>query len=237
MALTRSASGPRAVLLPGAGSDDEFVRAVFECPLRALGITLVAPGPGLPEDLVAALAEAAEAGPVLAGGVSLGAHLAAAWAAENPNRCTGLLLAMPAWTGLSEDQPAAVAARFGAASVREVGLPEALDRACAGVQPWLAAELRRSWSRHGDALPEALDAAAETAAPTLADLSTITVPAGIAACSDDPLHPLPVAEAWHRALPSSALHAIPFSTLGADRESLGRAAVLALLRARASDRR
>ncbi|WP_086827380.1 serine aminopeptidase domain-containing protein [Allokutzneria sp. NRRL B-24872] len=231
MALTRSAPGPRAVLLPGAGSDDEFVRAVFEQPLRSLGIPLITPGPGMPGDLVSALAEAAEAGPVLAGGISLGAHLAAAWAAENPDRCAGLLLAMPAWTGRSEERPAAVAARFGAASVREVGLPEALDRACAGVDPWLADELRRSWSRHGDALPDALDAAAATPAPTLADLSTITVPTGVAACSDDPLHPLSVAEAWHQALPTSALTAIPLRALGADRESLGRAAVLAHLRA------
>ena len=231
MTLTRSASGPRAVLLPGAGSDDEFVRAVFEGPLRSLGVPLITPGPGLPGEHVSALSEAAAAGPVLAGGISLGAHLAAEWTVRNPNRCLGLLLAMPAWTGRSGDHPAAVAARLGAASVREVGLPEALDRACAGVDPWLAAELRRSWNRHGAALPELLDAAAAPPPPTLADLSTITVATGVVACVDDPLHPLPVAMEWHRALPNSALGVTTLSALGADRESLGRATLLAYLRA------
>ncbi|SDM87856.1 alpha/beta fold hydrolase [Allokutzneria albata] len=231
MTLTRSASGPRAVLLPGAGSDDEFVRAVFEGPLRSLGVPLITPGPGLPGEHVSALSEAAEQGPVLAGGISLGAHLAAAWTVKNPNRCIGLLLAMPAWIGRSADQPAAVAARLGAASARELGLSEALDRACAGVDPWLAAELRRSWTRHGAGLADVLDAAAATPAPTLAELSTITVPAGVVACVDDPLHPLQVAMDWHRALPRSALGVSTLSALGADRESLGRAALLAYLRA------
>ncbi|MFB9903299.1 alpha/beta fold hydrolase [Allokutzneria oryzae] len=231
MTLTPSPSGPRAVLLPGSGSDDEFVRAVFEGPLAALGVTLIAPGPGLPEQHASALAEAAEAGPVLAGGISLGAHLAANWALRNPDRCTGLLLAMPAWNGRPGEAVAAVAARLSAAAVDELGLEEALDRACQGVEPWLAAELRRSWHRHGDNLPEVLRATASSTAPTLEDLAAVTVPTGLVGCVDDPLHPMSVAAQWHAAMPRSALGVSTLSALGADRESLGRAAVLAFLRA------
>ena len=56
----------RAVVLPGSGSDEVFVQAVFAAPLRALGIALqaVAPRPG--GDVVAgyrADLDAAFAGP------------------------------------------------------------------------------------------------------------------------------------------------------------------------------
>jgi pimeloyl-ACP methyl ester carboxylesterase len=77
-----------AVILPGAGSSADFVARAFGPALRAAGYELVAPapvpGPGLVRDAVRALDDAAAAcGPALrlVGGVSLGAHLAARWAA------------------------------------------------------------------------------------------------------------------------------------------------------------
>src|SRR5689334_17400155 len=62
-----------AVLLPGTGSDEVFVRSVFEAPLAAVCVRTVTPkpvpGPMLAEAYLAALDEAAQDGPVVAGGV------------------------------------------------------------------------------------------------------------------------------------------------------------------------
>src|SRR5262245_10807784 len=70
-----------AVLLPGTGSDDVFVRAVFQVPLEAVGIRTIAPAPRpgarLAEAQLAQLDELAGDDPILVGGISLGAHLAA----------------------------------------------------------------------------------------------------------------------------------------------------------------
>lgn len=224
-----------AVLLPGTGSDDVFVRSVFEVPLAAVCIRAVTPtpepGPDLVEAFLAALDEAARDGPVLAGGISFGAHLAAEWALRNPDRCAGLLLALPAWHGEPADRPAAVAARSSADSVRSEGLDGALAAAVQGVPAWLAEELTRAWRRHGAGLADSLLSAACRAAPTLADLGALDVPAGVAAFADDPLHPVEVAAAWVRALPRASLCTTRLEIIGADREALGRAAVLAWLRA------
>jgi pimeloyl-ACP methyl ester carboxylesterase len=218
-----------AVLLPGTGSDDVFVRAVFAAPLAARRIAVVTPaprpGPELARAHLAALDAAAADGPVLAGGISFGAHLAAAWAVANPARCAGLLLALPGWHGEAGDAPAALAARYSAAQVRAAGLPAALDAATRDVPGWLAAELTRAWSRYGPALPESLELAAGWPAPTLADLATITVPVGVAACPDDPVHPLDAARSWARAIPGAVLATTTLTALGEDRTALGAAAV------------
>jgi pimeloyl-ACP methyl ester carboxylesterase len=230
----RSRSGPvrQAVLLPGTASDEVFVRSVFEGPLRAVGIQLVTPRPEPASDLVrahfAVLANASAEGPVLAGGVSLGAHLAVEWALANPGRCAGLLLALPAWNGSPGDAPAAVSARLSASAVRTHGLDATL--AAVDAEPWLAAELERSWRRTGPGLAESLDIAATRPAPEISDLMRIAVPTGIAACTDDPVHPHTVAQRWADTIPGARLCTTTLSALGTDRESLGRAAVLAWLR-------
>lgn len=218
-----------AVLLPGTGSDDTFVRSVFAAPLAARGIEMVTPpprpGPELATAYLAALDAASAGGPVLAGGISFGAHLAASWAVADPTRCAGLLLALPGWHGEPDDAPAALAARYSAAQVRAVGLPAALDAATRGVPDWLAAELARAWPRYGTALAASLELAAGGAAPTLADLATLTVPAGVAACADDPVHPLATARSWAAAIPGAVLATTTLTALGADRTALGAAAV------------
>ncbi|MFC5287791.1 alpha/beta fold hydrolase [Actinokineospora guangxiensis] len=225
---------PTAVLLPGTGSDEVFVRSALEAPTSALGVRLEMPAPvpgaGLAEAYLAALDRAAERGPVIAGGVSFGAHVAALWAVRNPGRCAGVLLALPAWSGAPADAPASLAARYSAADVRARGLPAALASAVRGVPAWLAAELTRAWTRHGDGLADSLEAAAAYPAPELADLAALDVPAGVAAFTDDPIHPLPVAQAWAAALPRGVLRSLRIETMRADVESLGRAVVLAYLR-------
>ena len=70
--------GVTTVLLPGTGSDDDYLRRAFGEPLRRAGATLVAVAPR-PQHLVAgylaALEDASAAGPVAVGGVSLGAAI------------------------------------------------------------------------------------------------------------------------------------------------------------------
>jgi pimeloyl-ACP methyl ester carboxylesterase len=228
----------RAVVLPGSGSDEVFVRAVFAAPLRALGIDLrtVKPRPG--GDVVAGYRAGLDAalagpGPVLVGGISLGAHVAAAWAAEQPTGAglAGLLLALPAWIGPPRDAPAALTARATAAYARTGGVEAAVAAARAGSPPWLAAELARAWPRYGTGLADALDAAANEPAPDAAGLRSLAVPAGIAALVDDPVHPLSVAEHWCAQMPRAALVSAPLAAFGTDPAVLGRAAVLGYLRA------
>ncbi|MGH3621247.1 MAG: alpha/beta hydrolase, partial [Sciscionella sp.] len=101
----------------------------------------------------------------------------------------------------------------------------------AGIPRWLADELDRAWRRHGSRLVPTMDAAARRDGPGVDELRRIGVPTGIAGCSDDPVHPAAVAAEWAGALPVSALRFVTLDTLGADRAALGRAAVLAWLRA------
>ena len=239
--VTRSASDPSAaaevaVVLPGTGSDEVFVRSVFEIPLAAVGVRALAPapepGPELGEGYLAALDKAAaEHGPVLAGGVSFGAHLAVEWALRNRELCAGLLLALPAWSGEPAGSPAAVAARHGAEVVRAEGVEEALRQVGASVKPWLAVELGRAWRGYGEGLADSLLAAADRPAPTLDELAGLTVPAGVAGCVDDEVHPLRVATEWANALGRATLQTTRLDIVGVDPEALGRAAVLAWLRA------
>ena len=224
-----------AVLLPGTGSDDAFVRSVFEVPLAAVCIRTITPkptpGPTLADAYLRALDEAAKGGPVIAGGISLGAHLATEWALANRDRCTGLLLALPGWHGPPDNAPGATSARLAATLVRTRGTEEALKAATTGAPPWLATELTRTWRTYGEGLADSLAAPAERPAPTLAELATLNIPVGIAASVDDPIHPLDVAKQWLSALPRATMCTTRLEVIGADPEALGRAAVLAWLRA------
>jgi pimeloyl-ACP methyl ester carboxylesterase len=223
-----------AVLLPGTGSDDVFVRSVFAGPLADAGLAVIAPQPAAGADLaerhLAALDTAAQRhGVIVAGGISFGAHLAVEWASANPDRCAGLLLAMPGWHGQPADAPGSLAARLGADAVDADGVDRALAAATSGVPAWLARELDRSWRRSGTGLAESLRVAARRPAPTLRCLSGITAPAGVAGCVDDAVHPLAVAQAWADALPHAALRTLTLAELGADPASLGRTALTALV--------
>jgi pimeloyl-ACP methyl ester carboxylesterase len=226
---------PVAVLLPGTGSDEVFVRSVFAGPLAAAGVEALTPAPPAGEKLAVgfltlldSLADGRDQ-PLLVGGISFGAHLAAEWAVRNPGRCAGLLLAMPAWHGHPGDAPASLAAKASADLVEQQGLEAALRLSVAGVAPWLAAELTRAWRRHGDGLATSLRVAADYPAPTLDALRELDIPAGIAACVDDPVHPAEVADRWAGALPRAGVRETTLDALGADRESLGQAAVAAWL--------
>jgi pimeloyl-ACP methyl ester carboxylesterase len=229
---------PAAVLLPGTGSDEVFVRSVFARPLTALGVEVLAPPPPRAEAVVpgslALLDRIAggRAGPLLVGGISLGCHLATEWALRNQSRCAGVLAVLPAWNGDGHDAPAALAARSSAELVERQGIESALATATAGVPPWLVAELERAWRRHGTGLAGSLRAAAVHSAPSLDGLRTLRIPVGIAACRDDPLHPAAVARRWREALPQAVLRETTLEAFGADPEAMGRMAAGAWLRAR-----
>ncbi|HEY0509411.1 MAG TPA: alpha/beta hydrolase [Blastococcus sp.] len=219
-------------MLPGTGSDEVFVRSVFDIPLAAVGVRTVAPAPepgsSLASAALAALSSLAEE-PVLVGGISFGAHLAAEWAVRNPSLCAGLVLALPAWHGSPGSAPASLSARLSATQVRSLGVEGAL--ADSAMPPWLADELGRAWRGYGAGLADSLEVAASRSAPTLAELETLDVPVGIAACADDPIHPADVAREWAAALPRAAVCSTRLSVVGMDPEALGRAAVQAWLRA------
>ncbi len=233
--MSRAAPRPRAVLLPGSGSDAVFVRRVFGGALDALGVDLVAVDPD-PADVVgsarAALADAARtAGPLLLGGVSLGAAVAVGWALAHPGRVDGLLLAMPAWWGDPAGAPAAVAAIASAAALRRHGLDVVLAEVAATAPGWVAVELDRAWRCQGADLPAALERAAAHRAPSERRLARLDVPVGLGGVRDDPLHPEAVARAAERVLPRAACVVVDLAEVGAEPGTLGSAAVSGLVRA------
>jgi pimeloyl-ACP methyl ester carboxylesterase len=226
--------GVTAVLLPGTGSDDDYVYRAFSAALHDAGAVVVTPKPQ-PERLVEgyhdALDDAARESPIAVGGVSIGAAVATAWAIAHPGRAVGVLAALPAWTGAPDTAPAAIAARHSASVLRRDGLASATAQMRAGSPLWLADELTRSWVGQWPALPDAMDTAAAYVAPTCSELERLTVPMGLAAATDDPVHPVEVGIEWMTAAPRAALRTITLDELGADPAVLGAACVAALMEA------
>ncbi len=103
-----------------------------------------------------------------------------------------MLAALPPWTGSPDTAPAAQAARHSADVLRSDGLVSATSQMRASSPAWLADELTRSWVGQWPSLPDAMDEAARYVSPTCAELERLTVPMGVAAATDDPVHPLEV---------------------------------------------
>lgn len=221
-----------AVLLPGTGSDAQFIEKAFATSLADGGFTLLPVDPD-PTDLIGGYVRAldAAAGPrTIVGGVSLGAAVGIRWAAEHPDRCAAVIAALPAWSGAPGDAPAAVSARVTADMLRDIGLERSIERMTAGSPGWLAAELTRSWRAQWPDLPGALTAAATYAGPTPQELRAVGVPVAVVAGADDPVHPLDVARYWCTHLSTADLSTLTLGELGEDPSRLGRMAVAALLR-------
>ncbi|WP_319455207.1 MULTISPECIES: alpha/beta hydrolase [unclassified Mycobacterium] len=222
------------VLLPGTGSDDDYVYRAFSAALHDCGATVVTPAPE-PEHLVEgyrrALDDAARPGPIVVGGVSIGASVATAWALAHPTRVLGVLAALPAWTGAPDGAPAALTAQHSAHQLRRDGLAAAVAQMRAGSPAWLADELTRSWVGQWPALSDAMEEAAHYVAPTSDELAALTVPLGVAAATDDPIHPIEVAFEWVAAAPRAALRTVTLDGMGADPGVLGAACVAALIEA------
>jgi pimeloyl-ACP methyl ester carboxylesterase len=223
--------GVRTVVLPGTGSDDDYVYRAFSGALRAVGAEVEAATPrpdGLIEGYVAELENAAAETPIAVGGVSIGAAVAATWALRHPDRTVAVLVALPAWLGAPQNAPAAVAARQSALALRRDGLVATTARMRASSPQWLADELARSWAAQWPALPDAMEEAAAFVAPTSAELKTLAAPMGVVAAVDDPIHPLDVAAQWADAAPRAALRTVSLDEIGADPSALGAACLAAL---------
>lgn len=224
--------GVTTVLLPGTGSDDDYVYRAFSSALHDAGAVVVTPPPQ-PDRLIDgyrdALDNAGRSAPIAVGGVSLGAAVATAWALAYPSRAVAVLAALPAWTGSPDCAPAAIAARHSADVLRRDGLASATAQMRASSPPWLAAELTRSWLGLWPSLPDAMDEAARYVAPTCDELERLLTPMGLAAASDDPVHPVEVAVEWVSAAPRAALRTVTLDQMGADPAVLGAACVRALL--------
>ena len=225
--------GVVTVLLPGTGSDDDYLRRVFAGPLERAGATLVAVAPD-PDDLLegyrAALDSAAAGGPIAVGGVSLGAAVAVSWALAHPDTTIAVLAVLPPWTGAPGDAPAARSARHTAAMLRHDGL-DAVTAAMRDSSPgWLADELARSWRRQWPGLPDAMEAAAGYPAPDTAALRRLSVPMAVVGAPDDAVHPLSVAQHWARSAPRAALGTVTLEQFGPDPQALGAACLAALQR-------
>ncbi|MGV0737977.1 alpha/beta hydrolase [Mycobacterium syngnathidarum] len=229
--------GVPTVLLPGTGSDDDYVYRAFSDALHGADALVVTPPP-TPERLVAgylhALDDAARSGPIAVGGVSIGAVVAARWALDHPSRTVAVLAALPPWTGPSQHAPAALLARHSAELLRRDGLAATVAQMRASSPPWLADELARSWVGQWPTLPDALEEAAGYRAPGSAELERLGVPMGVAVATDDPVHPAEVGYEWVAAAPRSALRSVTLDQMGLDTGVLG-AACLAALQEAASD--
>lgn len=229
--MTVDLSGVSAVMLPGTGSDDDYIRRAFGGPLRAAGALIVAPTPragGLVRGYLAALDDAAHGGPIAVGGVSIGAAVAAAWALANPDRAVAVLAALPAWAGAPDDAPAAYAARHSAQQLRREGLAVTTAQMRSSSPPWLGDELARSWLGQWPQLPDAMDEAAAYVAPTCTELASLAAPLAVAAAIDDPIHPVEVGVQWVSAAPRAALRTVTLDQIGADPAALGAACLAAL---------
>lgn len=224
--------GVTTVLLPGTGSDDDYVSRAFGAPLNQVGAVVVTPAPRpdqLIDGYVTALDDAARHGAIAVGGVSIGAAVALNWALAHPTLAVAVLAALPPWTGSPESAPAAHAARYSADVLRRDGLVSATSQMRASSPPWLADELARSWLGQWPSLPEAMDAASRYIAPTRSEIQTLTVPMGVAAATDDSVHPLDVASEWAAAAPMAALRTVTLVEMGVEPSALGAACLSALL--------
>lgn len=218
-------------MLPGTGSDDDYVYRAFSGPLHEAGAVLVAPPPQ-PDRLIdgyrSALDAAAREGPIAVGGVSIGAAVAVAWALAHPDHAIAVLAALPAWAGAPGTAPAALAARHSASQLRADGLAATTSQMRASSPPWLADELARSWRAQWPQLPDAMEEAAAYVAPSCAELARLAAPLGVAAAVDDPIHPLRVGVEWVTAAPRAALRTVTLDQLGANPAALGAACLAAL---------
>ncbi|MGI6796346.1 alpha/beta hydrolase [Gordonia sp. LUNF6] len=221
------------IVMPGTGSDADYAARVFGPAAASIGARLVSLEPE--SDLVNSYSTrldqvAAEGDDLLVGGISIGAAIAVEWALRSPlaQHCRGVLAALPPWSGPAADSLAALSARLTADAIERDGLAAAVAQMVRTSPAWLGAELSRSWRSLADrGLVEQLRAAAAHTAPAESELSALTVPLGVAAAPDDPLHPVEVGRAWAAYAPRAAVRAVPLTEFGPAPHRLGDACAAA----------
>jgi pimeloyl-ACP methyl ester carboxylesterase len=237
---------PAVVVAHGVGSTGEFaarcwsgcVEAGYRLvtyDLRGHGESTPLPDPAdhaLGRHVADLAALAREVGARVVGGTSLGAHVAAAFAASGAP-LDAVLLAIPGWLGA----PTVTAHALFADELVLYGVPPTLARIGRdpNVPRWVVIELERAWTRHDPAsLLAAFRAVAADAAPDPAALTRVHAAAGVVGLVDDPGHPFAAAEAYAGALPRAALESLTLAEWGERRSILGDAALAACRRAIAS---
>lgn len=221
-----------AVVLPGTGSDAQFAADAFGPALTRARIAVHAVQPD-PTAVIAGYdaalnAASHEHGPIVVGGISIGAAAALTWALRHPEQVCGILAALPPWIGDAADAPAALSARLTAESLLADGLESVTAAMTATTPTWLSTTLTRSWASQWPNLPAALSEAASYRAPDLADLRRLRVPTAIVAASDDPVHPMTVARTWHAEIGRSSLSTVSLDDIATDAGILGERSVAAL---------
>jgi len=228
-----SVAGVTTILLPGTGSDDDYLRRALAGPLAQAGARVVNVTPE-PHALVAgyqhALDQALRSSPggIAVGGVSIGAAVAARWALAHPDRTVAVLAVLPPWTGAPGDAPASLSARHTASTLRRDGLEPTTAAMRSSSPGWLADELTRSWRRQWPGLPDAMEEAAAYVAPSKDELSTLSVPLAVVGASDDAIHPIAIAAQWATVARRAALHTVRLAEFGPCPSLLGAACVAAL---------
>lgn len=223
--------GVPTVLLPGTGSDDDYLARAFAPIQDESGALLITPAPQptrLIDGYLQAMNDAARQRPIAVGGVSIGAAVAVSWALANPDRCVAVLAALPAWTGEPNGAPAAVSARHTAELLRKDGLAATTALMQRSSPAWLADELTRSWLNQWPGLPDAMEEACRYVSPNSAELAQLSSPLAVVAATDDPIHPAEVGREWVRAAPRAALQTISLNELGPNPSLLGHRCLAAL---------
>jgi pimeloyl-ACP methyl ester carboxylesterase len=171
--------------------------------------------PRLAEDIRAAIDAAGVEQAVLAG-ASMGAHSAARFALDHPDRVAGLVLVTPAFDPQSSGSPAELAEWDALArGLREGGVEGflaayPLDRLEPSLRPTVETVVRQRLAAHEHpaAVADALEAVPRSRPfESSAELGAIDVPTVVVASRDeaDPGHPLAVGEAWARWIPGARL--------------------------------
>lgn len=212
------------LLLHGAGSTPQFVARTFGPAAERLGVRLVTPdvrGATMAE-MVELIGDFQPTTRDVIGGVSLGAHASADFAAATGFR--GRLYAvMPAWLGQPEDVAAltsATADSLATTSVETV-LADIVNASTPG--DWIVHELQAAWtSMDRSRLIHALRVASRQIAPINADLAAITCPTHVVGLADDPTHPLHVARAWTTSVADGRLTVLPRDLDGRGPQALSR---------------
>lgn len=221
------------IVMPGTGSDADFAARAFGSAAAEQGARLVAlePSADLVGDYWSALdAAATAADEILVGGVSIGAAIALDWAlrSAHASRCIGVLAALPPWSGPVDDSLAALSAQITVDAIERDGLEPTIAHMTASSPAWLATELSRSWRALADhGLSAQLQTAATYTAPTLTEIARLSVPLGVVAAPDDPLHPIDVGRAWVDAAPRGAVREVPLTEFGPAEHLLGDACLRA----------
>lgn len=181
-------------MLHGAGSTPEFMQRTFGQAAASAGFHLRTPDvSGLTMGQMVDLLRNCEADVI--GGVSLGAHAAALYAARSgwPGPVYAV---MPAWIG--DPGPVAALTAHTAERLRNSSVTTVLRDVTGHVaDDWIADELVRAWSTmSASRLAEVLRVAADQPAPTVDELRAIQGAVTVIALADDPTHPWEVAAQW-----------------------------------------